>query len=140
MSHWCLIHIKDGKVENPGALKTLFSQLKDGKWKVDINSAQQRSNPQNRYYFGLVVPLVQNGILNLGTELTREETHEFLKARFNSSEVVNKETGEYVQVPRSTTMLSKEKFSEYIEQIQIFAAEFLQVIIPDPGQQMMLEI
>ena len=134
--HWCILRIRDGKIENPEAVKKLFDQIQDGKWLLEIAQANKRSDQQNRYYFGIVVPLVQKGIKDLGTELTKEETHEFLKAKFNYTEITNEETGEYVQVPRSTTILNKEMFSEYIAKIQQFAAEFLNINIPDPGQQM----
>jgi len=137
---WCLLHIKNGEVQNKSQVKRLFDQLRDGKWLIEIGQANKRSEQQNRYYWGLVIPLVQNGIKDLGTELTKEETHNFLKSKFNYTEIINKETGEYIQVPRSTTILNKEAFSEYIAKIQQFSAEFLNVVIPDPGQQMELEV
>jgi len=137
---WCLLHIKNGEVQNKSQVKRVFDQLRDGKWLIEIGQANKRSEQQNRYYWGLVIPLVQNGIKDLGTELTKEETHNFLKSKFNYTEIINKETGEYIQVPRSTTILNKEAFSEYIAKIQQFSAEFLNVVIPDPGQQMELEV
>lgn len=138
--NFCILRIRDGKIENPEQVRKLFDQVKDGKWLVEISQHNKRSDQQNRYYFGIVVPLVQNGIRDLGTELTKEETHEFLKAKFNYSEVSNKDTGEYIQVPRSTTLLNKEAFSDYIAKIQQFAAEFLGIVIPDPGQQLEIEV
>jgi hypothetical protein len=52
--------------------------------------------------------------------------------------VINKSTGQYEQVPISTTKLTRTEFCEYIEKIQRFAAEFLNVVIADPGQQVEL--
>lgn len=137
--NWCLLHIRNGEIENKSQVKKLFDQLHDGKWLIEIAQANKRSDQHNRYYFGLVVPLVQNGIRDLGTELTKEETHEWLKGKFNFTEVMNQD-GIVEQVPRSTTILNKEKFSEYIAKIQQFAAEFLNIVIPDPGQQMMIDV
>lgn len=136
--HWTILTIRDGQIQNPNAVKKLFDQLKDGKHRIDAFPLNQRSIPQNKFYWGLVVPMIQKGILDLGTELTKEETHEFLKARFNAQELVNQETGECVSIPRSTTALSKEAFSSYIEKIQQFGAEFLSIVIPDPNTQMAL--
>lgn len=110
----------------------------DGRYKIEISALNQRSNQQNRYYFGLVIPLIQQGIKHLGTDITKEECHEFLKSKFNSQELVNEETGEFIQIPRSTTALNKEQFGEYISRIQQFASEFLNVAIPDPSTQMTL--
>jgi hypothetical protein len=76
---------------------------------------------------------------DIGTEVTKEETHEFLKARFNYTEIVNTETGEVMQVPRSTTDLSKEQFSEYKDKIQRWAAEWLNIVIPDPGELLTMD-
>jgi hypothetical protein len=135
---FCIVTIKDGIIQNRKALKDLFT-VNDGKYLVERSDANKRSNPQNRYYFGLVIPLIQKGIKDMGTELTVLETHEFLKARFNLSELVNEGTGETISVPLSTTRLNKSEFSEYVEKIQLFAAEFLNIIIPDPGVQTEIE-
>lgn len=136
--NWTILKIRDGKPVNGGNVRKLFDQLKDGDYNIDITRLDKRSNPQNRYYFGLVVPMIQSGIEHLGTELTKGETHEFLKSRFNVQEVTNTDTGEMVSIPKSTTRLSKEQFSEYIGKIQQFAAEFLNIVIPDPGVQQMI--
>lgn len=137
--HFIITRIEQGKIVNPAPLRTLFSSLQDGRYLIEVNSADKRSSQQNRYYFGIVVPMIQKGILDLGTELTKDETHEFLKSRFNSVDIVNEGTGEVISVPRSTTGLNKEQFSQYIEKIQRFASEFLGIVIPDPGQQVMIE-
>lgn len=132
----CIIHIDEkGKLANKKVVAQAFNILHPGKWLLEINSYNKRTDPQNRYYWGLVVPIIQKGIKDLGTDLTKEETHEFLKARFNISDLVNEQTGEAISIPLSTTRLNKEQFGEYIEKIQQFAAEFLSVEIPDPGTQ-----
>lgn len=141
--HWTILHKQHGALANPKAIAELFNSLKDGKYLLEINDYNKRSDAQNRYYFGLVVPLIQKGIDDLGTELTKEETHEFLKAKFNADEiqVADKETGEilYESIPKSTTRLNKADFFAYIEQIQRWAAEFLNIEIPDPGVQTTFE-
>lgn len=136
---FCIVNIEGGIIQNRKPAVLLFKSLKDGKYLLEISNSNKRSNPQNRYYWGLVVPMIQKGIEDMGTELTKEETHEFLKARFNASDLINEGTGEAISIPKSTTGLSKEKFGEYISKIQQFSAEFLQMIIPDPGQQVTIE-
>lgn len=136
---WTILRIKNGEVENKGAVRKLFQELKDGKWLLEIAQYNKRSDSQNRYYFGIVIPLVQEGIKHLGHQLTKDETHDFLKARFHSQELVNEDTSEVIHIPRSTTIMNKEAFSNYIEQIQIFASEFLNVVIPDPNTQIALK-
>lgn len=137
---FAILRIRNGDIENKRAIRELFNELKDGKWLLEIAQYNKRSDSQNRYYFGIVVPLVQEGIKHLGHQLTKEETHDFLKSRFHSQEIVNEDTGEVIHIPRSTTIMNKERFSEYIGEIQRFSAEFLNIVIPDPGQQMMMEV
>lgn len=127
-----------GELKSTAPIKKLFRGIGAGKFILEISKANKRSNPQNRFYWGLVIPMVQSGIKDMGTELTKEETHEFLKARFNFEEIVNTNTGEAISIPRSTTALNKIQFSEYVEKIQQFASEFLSIVIPDPGQQVQL--
>lgn len=138
MKHFTIISMEDGKIKNRKIVSALFGGLKDGRYILEINDYNRRSSPQNRYYWGLVIPLIQKGIKDLGTDLTKEETHEFLKARFNiaNTDIVNEQTGETINIPLSTTRLNKEQFGEYIERIQRFGAEFLGIEIPDPGQQL----
>lgn len=133
---WGIVHIKNGQIENPAAVRKTFLELKDGRYLFEISNYNKRSNQQNRYYFGIVVPMIQKGVNDMGNEFTQEEIHDWLKHKFNYKEIVNEDTGEFEQIPESTTRLTKDEFSNYIEAIQIFAAEFLNITIPDPGQQL----
>lgn len=96
-----------------------------------------RSNKQNAYYFGCVIPYVIDGIAAIGTPrslLSAENVHEMLKAKFLGEDIAN-EDGEFIRINRSTADLTTTEFMEYIADIQQFAAEFLHVTIPDPGEQ-----
>lgn len=135
-----IISIENGVLQNPKELVKAFKSLKNGRYLAEINSYNKRSNQQNRYYFGLVVPMIQKSINDLGHDFTKEEIHEWLKDKFNLKEVVNFNTGEYDYIPQSTTRLNKSDFSEYVDKIQRFAAEFLTLEIPDPGTQTELSI
>lgn len=137
---FAIINVKSGQAESLAPIKNLCLNLKDGKYLFEPSKANKRSSQQNRYYFGIVVPLLQNAFKDYGHQLTKEETHDFLKGKFNYLEVVNEETGEFIAIPKTTTGLNKEQFSEYIEKIQIWASQFLNIVIPDPGQQMEIEV
>jgi hypothetical protein len=95
----------------------------------------KRSTQANRYYWGVVIAEVRLGFLNIGYEMTAEQTHEFCKERFNSITIENKE-GVNINVPGSTTQMTKTQFSEYIEKIARFAAEFLGVTIPAANESL----
>lgn len=99
----------------------------------------RRSNPQNRYYFGCVIEEVRLGLLNIGYELSKDEVHFFLKDRFNPIEIPNKE-GEILKVPGSTTQMTKSDFSEYIERIARWSAEYLSIVIPPAESDLILKL
>lgn len=124
MKHTLFFQVTNGAVVSKG-LKPLFQSLVDGRYELQITSANNRSLPQNKFYWSVVVDLIKQGLNDLGNEFSKEEVHEFLKAKFNTTELVNEDTGEIIQVPRSTATLTTIQFSEYIEKIQRFAAEWL---------------
>lgn len=95
----------------------------------------KRSHPQNRYYWGVVIQEVKLGFINIGYEMSEDQTHEFLKERFNPITIENK-AGITIDVPGSTTQMTKTQFSEYIEKIARFAAEFLSVTIPAANESL----
>lgn len=130
--------IREGRLLQNPALKKAF-ELADGSYEMTIKKKDIRSLQQNRYYFGICVKMVQEALIEKGYDVSLEETHDWLKAKFNFLEIVNEQTGEVDRIPRSTTSLNKDEFARYIGKIQQFAAESLDIVIPDPGEQMMLE-
>lgn len=91
-----------------------------------------RTNAQNSYVWGVVYESVRAGIREAwGEDLSADEVHLMMRARFLERPVVNRETGEVQQViAGSTAALSVSEFAEYIDKIVQFAAEFLNVTVP----------
>lgn len=117
------------------ALANLFKGL-TGRFTVTLEKTKRkRSNNQNRYLWGVVYPLVRDGFKDLGNKESIETIHEFLKARFLKKEIVHEDTGEVLSFTRSTTDLSTSEMMDYIAEIQQFSAEYLNVVIPDPNEQ-----
>lgn len=132
-----------GSVADDGKLKVFLRDRVDEWARMNIGRdvkltleirRHNRSNKQNAYYWGVVVPLVQEGIKELGHWLTTEETHDYLKKEFNPAEM-ELENGHCLMVPGSTTDMSTVDFMAYLEKIQFFAANMLGVPIPDPQSQ-----
>lgn len=132
-----------GQVTDQGKLnifnkEVLTQWLADNKEKsvqVEIEvRKQKRSNPQNSYYWSVVVQMMKAAMNEYGNDFSTEETHSFLKAQFNYKEVELLE-GHYVNVPRSTTKLDTTDFQEYVLKIQQFASEMLGIYIPDPNEK-----
>lgn len=96
----------------------------------------KRSTQANKYYWGVVVELIHMGMNDAGHEVTREGTHELLKYRFLREDKPLGNDGEFVTTIKSTSELNREEFAQYIEHCQRFAAEYLNVTIPNAGEQM----
>jgi hypothetical protein len=100
---------------------------------------KRRSNPQNSFYHGVVIPIMQQCLKDAGYLMTNESVHEMLKLRFlKESILVNEETGEYLERIKSTTELSTTDFIEYIMEIQKFAVEYFNTEIPSPNEELNL--
>ena len=90
---------------------------------------ERRTNPQNKYYWGVVLP-----IISLETGYTVDETHEVLKQMFLQKEIVNRKTGQVNRVTDSTAMQDTQQFAEYIDKIITWAMTELDCYIPDPAK------
>lgn len=107
----------------------------DGKLVVlELRQSRSRSNQQNRYYWGAVLPIVQDGMKAVGVSMSIEQVHELMKYKFLQIEYVTND-GEIIQSIGSSKELSPPEFNEYIERIQQWASEYLGITIPDPNEQ-----
>lgn len=91
----------------------------------------QRTTQQNRWYWGMVVPLVAD-YLSQGREvpLSNDQAHYVLKSAFLGVEETPLGT-----VPKSTRRLSVEEFSLYCDKIVSHAAAEWGMNIPAPGER-----
>jgi hypothetical protein len=96
--------------------------------------SKKRSLMQNNSYWGYMIPMIKDGLKAMGIESGEIEIHEFLKGRFNNKQVVNPD-GLFIELPLSTTTLTTTEFMAYFASIQQWAAEFLNIQIPDPNTQ-----
>ena len=99
-----------------------------------------RSLLQNAYYFAVCIPMVREGLKDTGWKLSKEDTHEFLKDKFLFKEVVNENTGELKNIKIGSSELTTVQFMDYIADIQQFASEYLSINIPEPGEQLTVEL
>ncbi len=130
---------KDGSVNKQyEAFLKAFKDAKPGRWVITLERyIKRRSNPQNSYYWAVVVPCVCDGLVDMGfnpSELNKEVVHEMLKNKFLTVDISN-ESGEFVNITRSTSTINVMQFMEFIAEIQQWAAAFLGINIPDPDTQ-----
>lgn len=135
--------VNNGRISSNATedIRKFISEYEGKSIEIVLKKARsKRTDLQNRYYFGCVVPIIQEALKDLGHRLDKDETHYFLREKFNYKELVNENTGESVKIPQSTTTLTKTEFGEYIEKIAQWSAEFLNVAIPEPNEQTFLEL
>lgn len=113
-----------------------LQQLPRGEYSVTIvRKRKTRTNPQNAYLWGIVYAGVLFGLRDAGWEITdTEQVHEWCKQKFAAREVINRDTGEVLSLPRSTVAMNTAEFQTYVDQIRAFALEYLNVQIPAPNE------
>ena len=134
------IHIIHNQITNKQVIRKAFEELKDGRYLVSIENGKNRTSPQNRYYWGCCLPIVRDGLKDIGyNEIkTNEDAHEVLKYLFLKKRIPNEETGEVIELLGTTTKLSTTEFNEYTDQIIQWASEYLNVQIPLPNEQLQM--
>jgi len=130
-------------IRNKALFDAEVQNLSEGKEYTLIlkSKKKQRSIPQNRYYFGVVVPIVFHALRDAGfNEIkTKEDAHDILKLKFLKT-TINSESGEFIERIKSTTELSTSEFMDFIAELQIWASEFLGVNIPSPNEQVEINL
>jgi hypothetical protein len=66
-----------------------------------------------------------------GEEISELDAHEILKQRFLRKGVLNKATGEVMEMVRSTTELDTAEFNQYLDSCAAFLRE-MGITVPDP--------
>lgn len=143
--------VKNGKIvfDNPTAFAVYIQRFEGKEIEISAERASKRTLPQNKYYFGVVVQMVLDRLIDLGYQvcdliqiaqdggadqnLTAEDVHDFLKSKFNRVTVFSETNGEVLgTIGGSTKTLPPEEFTNYIERIRQWAAESLDIDIPNP--------
>lgn len=133
---------------DPKGLNKYLKSLNDGEIQMLIEKRKRtRSNRQNRYYWGCVIPLLCEAFGWIDNE-GPEEMHEYLKYKFlakkryikifpgaqNELTEVFSDAEEEVATTRSTTSLTTVEFEDYMLQIRQWASLEHGVYIPEPNE------
>lgn len=130
-------HIKSGRlfIRNRRDFDEQIRRFKDG-WEVEVAVTRRRATrslSQNAYYWGVVVQYIAEH-----TGYTGDEVHDILKMMFlpkhlSFADGNGEVQGEFV-IGGSTRKLNTLEFGEYMESIKTWAAQTLDVVIPDPTE------
>lgn len=133
------IELQDGKLtRGRNSLVKLFSGL-TGRFTITIEKTKRkRSDRQNRFFHGVIVEMFSDRLLELGWREAKSKvwTKEYIKKEVLMKDYYNELTGEVKSMPGKTSELSTSEFKELVADCQQYAAENLDLYIPDPEEQM----
>ena len=96
---------------------------------------RKRSVRQNSYYWGLLVPLMQQGAKDMWGEVwSIDKAHKHLSKLFVFHESVNQQTGEISQTYKSTTENTTTEWEIYMTQIRIYLLDDFDINAPEPNE------
>lgn len=113
-----------------GVLRTL-----KGRHRVEVARYRpRRSDQQNKWYWGVIMPMAAHALTeSQGETFDPETAHQFFKALFLSRPVVDRRSGELLtNIVGSSAVLDTARYTEYVEQVRQWMAEYLGVVVPDP--------
>lgn len=83
---------------------------------------RQRNAQQNRFYWGAVLRAISEQAWIDGKQYDKDTWHEFLARRYGVLDELTLPDGEIITRRKSTTQMSVGEFSEYLNQVQAYAA------------------
>jgi hypothetical protein len=119
-----------GKARLWGVLRKL-----EGDYRIELTKyVPRRSDRQNSWYWGIVMPLAAIALEDTqGGTWDSEDAHEFFKGRYLATPIIDRQTGELLSTRvRSSAVLTVKEFTHYVEQIRQWLAEYCGIQVPDP--------
>lgn len=106
-----------------------------GLWEVTLKQRKYtRSLSQNAYWWVAVVqPFSEWLTSEWGEPVELEQAHELLKHKIlGTKELVNKSTGETIEITRSSRQLDTKEFGDFIEEAAQWLAQFTGIVVLPP--------
>lgn len=135
--------VKNGTLtRNVNLIKDAIATFENKQIVIKIEKfKKKRSTQQNRFYFGIVIPIVQNCLKEAGHIMTNESTHDLIKLKFLKETLfVNEDTGEVIERIKSTTELSTSQFMDLLAEINNFTFDYFGVLLPSPNEDLTLNL
>lgn len=108
----------------------------NGLWEISMKPRRFTRTPsQNNYYWAAVVTPFTEWLRGEwgDNDIQVEQAHELLKTKIlGTKELLNKETGEEIQIIRSSKMLDTTEFGEFIDKAAAWLAEFTGIVVLSP--------
>lgn len=93
-----------------------------------------RSSEQNRFYWGIVLPLIHAMFTDAGNVVSKEDVHQYLKLHVGRLvKDIHDTEGESKPIARSSTNLTTKEWEDWLTNIRAWAAP-LGVQVPLPNE------
>lgn len=127
---------------NIAAYKQHLNDLPPGRYKVIVENEDKRTNPQNSYLHGILIPEFKTALRSVGYDevKTNEQTKLILKKMFLTTTTTNKETGEVLEFVRDTSDLTTKEMAALFDEVIKFTAENMNYEIPFPNEQIQIPL
>lgn len=122
-----------GELQRSTAVEAIQSlPLDKGPWEVVIRKAKtKRSNDQNSLHWKRLDIIRLHVADSTGQFYSAEELHEYFKKKFLPVRFIDID-GEQVKVSRTSTKLTTSEFSEFMDHIDRYCIEHLNLYLPTP--------
>jgi hypothetical protein len=139
--------VENGRLlSNRKMLSAAIANYEGQRVEISIEKAKnKRTNPQNRWYWGVAIEIISNRLIELGSPMNKENIHVMLKLAVGKiepsliyNEIVIESTGEVLNDLKSTSELTTTEFMAFKQHIQQWSIETLDVNIPDPDEQQII--
>jgi hypothetical protein len=135
--------VKNGKIQQNKNI--LIDAINSFEGKVILITIEKRKNKrtnlQNAYFHGIVLPLVFFALKDIGYAMPLEDVKDLLKLKFLKVPLfINENTGEITEKIKKTSELTTNEFMEFIENIQRWGAETFNIDIPSPNENLKLKL
>ena len=143
MNYEIISEVKNGSLtRNRNLIKDAIATFEGKQIVIKIEKfKKKRSTQQNRFYYGVIIPIVQNCLKEAGHIMTSESTHDLIKLKFLKETLfVNETTGEVIERIKSTTELSTSQFMDLLAEINNFTFEYFGVTLPNPNDDLTLKL
>src|SRR5574343_77159 len=130
------------RVVSADNFKKELSALPAGRYTITVEKKRnKKSTAQLGYLFAAVYPFVLRGLNDAGWEdiTNLDQVDAKCKEMFAKNEIVNKQTGEIMVIPELKRDMTSTEFMTYIQAIQEWSREYLNIEIPEPETQIKMK-
>ena len=139
--------IVDGRMTtNRERIQEVFRAFSGERLLITIEKPKKkRSNEQNAYWWGVMVPIWQNALKAAGMSRSKEDTHvligDLIRQKYGHSplHVEIEIDGKIYEERRGTSSLTTSEFNELMSYAQDFAMEVFGVNVPSPNEVQSIE-